>query len=71
MKCSDPKTEELTGSYELGLLSEEKRARFEEHLLSCSACFDELYEAAPLAERLRKGRAVHTRAIDRTGEGRV
>ena len=44
---------ELLSSWELGLLSEEQALSLEAHVLDCDACFDELYAASPVAERLR------------------
>jgi hypothetical protein len=43
---------EWIGAYELGLLSPEERAGFEEHLNSCSACLEELYAQAPIASAM-------------------
>jgi hypothetical protein len=48
-ECADPRMSEWVGAYELGLLSPEERAEFEEHLTSCTACLEELYAQAPIA----------------------
>ena len=53
--CKDPQAGKLIGSYELRLLCEKERRRFETHLLRCDACFRELYDMVPVARRLRKG----------------
>jgi hypothetical protein len=55
MTCTDPEIGKLIGSYELGLLDEEEQRRFEAHLQTCHACFRDLYDMAPIAERVRQG----------------
>jgi len=46
--CRDPEMTRLRGAYELGLLSGSERSRFEDHLLHCNECFEDLYETASL-----------------------
>jgi hypothetical protein len=41
-ECTDKMTGTLLHSYELGLLSEPERTRFELHLVECKHCLDEL-----------------------------
>nr|MBN2278292.1 zf-HC2 domain-containing protein [candidate division Zixibacteria bacterium] len=45
--CTDPETGRLLHAYELGLLSEEERDRFETHLIGCRFCHDQLVRFAP------------------------
>lgn len=40
--CIDTQTGLLLHAYELGLLPEQERARFETHLIECDCCYDEL-----------------------------
>jgi hypothetical protein len=54
MSCTNKNIGELIGSYELGLLSEEEKLRFESHLLECEYCFQSLYQAAPITDLVRK-----------------
>ena len=53
MPCTDPTTGQLIGSYELGLLSDEERKRFEAHTLQCEHCFQDLYRTAPLIAKMK------------------
>jgi len=53
INCTEPSIHELLASWELGLLPERDRLRVETHLLTCDACCAELYDSAPVAERLR------------------
>ena len=54
MSCTDKNIGELIGSYELGLLSEDERRKFENHLFECEYCFQSLYENAPITDLVRK-----------------
>ena len=45
--CSDGSVGELLAAYEMGLLSEEDRVRFEQHVVECPTCLAQLYEMAP------------------------
>lgn len=61
MACTDPEIGELIGSYELQLLSEEERKRFEEHVVTCDDCLEDLYRMAPVVKRMQEGRPVQAR----------
>ena len=50
MACTDPELGKLIGSYELNLLSDEERKRFEDHVVTCDECVKELYRMAPVAQ---------------------
>ena len=54
MSCTDRGIGDLIGGYELGLLSDQERERFEDHLLECETCFESLYKMAPLAHLIRE-----------------
>jgi len=54
MSCTDQDIGKLLGSYELGLLSDEEKRQFENHLLECEYCFQSLYEAAPITNLIRE-----------------
>lgn len=41
-KCMDPKIGAFLHAFELGILSQEDNDRFEEHLLKCEFCFNEV-----------------------------
>ncbi len=60
-RCAQPDGDRLLGSYLFGLLDRGERARFEEHLLGCDACFAELERSAPLVATLQ----VHARPLGR------
>ena len=47
VECVDPKTGQWLPGYELGLLAEDERVRFEDHVLGCDSCREELYAMAP------------------------
>ncbi len=64
MSCTDQDAGKLIGSYELGLLSEEERQQFENHLLECEYCFQSLYETAPIANLIREGRLAPSQNVD-------
>jgi len=51
--CLDPQVGVLLSGYELGTLSSEDGARFEEHIEDCTSCLDELYEMSPYSTTLR------------------
>lgn len=46
---SAPRDCDLLAAYELGLLQDEERIRFETHLTRCPDCLEELYAFAPVA----------------------
>ena len=54
MSCTDKNIGRLIGGYELGLLSEEEKRQFENHLLQCEYCFLSLYQAAPITNLVRE-----------------
>lgn len=64
MICTDQDIGKLLGSYELGLLSEEERRHFENHLLECEYCFQSLYETAPIANLMREGKLAPSQNVD-------
>ena len=58
-RCSDEEVGRLLAAYEMGALDADGAARFETHLLRCPACFEDLYEGAPVAAVIRaRGRAL-------------
>lgn len=61
MACTDPELGKLIGSYELGLLSDEERKRFEDHVLTCDECVKDLYRMAPVAQGMLQRRASRRR----------
>lgn len=52
-RCLDLGVGRLLAAYELGLLDEQERARFEAHAGECDWCSEELYRAAPFVTALR------------------
>lgn len=69
MTCKDQNIGELIGGYELGLLSEEEKLQFEDHILDCEYCFQNLYRTAPMANMIREGRLAPTGDIELVDEG--
>ena len=57
MPCTDERTGQLIGSYELGLLSKQERKSFEAHVLKCDHCFQDLYRTAPVVSVMKTGGA--------------
>lgn len=53
MTCANPEIGAMITRYEFGLLNEEERKLFEEHLLFCDACFADFYEFAPVAQAMK------------------
>lgn len=51
--CTNEKQGNLLAAYEMGVLEETDIAVFETHLKECSACCDELYDNAPVANELQ------------------
>jgi hypothetical protein len=68
MTCTDRDIGKLIGSFELGLLSDQEKLRFENHLLECEYCFQDLYRTAPLAALIREGEMAPTGEYDLAGE---
>ena len=64
MSCMDKNIGELIGGYELGLLSDEEKRQFENHLLECEYCFQSLYQAAPITNLLRKEKLAPSQNIE-------
>ena len=58
------------GAYSMGLLEEQDKRAFEEHLAGCPACAAELAELSPMAALLRGAEPVIA-AGDGPGEGKV
>jgi len=46
-ECTDPKIGDLLHAYELKLLDDNEKDRFETHLLSCNYCYNEVKSFAP------------------------
>ncbi len=57
-KCIDKALGDILHAYELGILSEEDRERFEVHLLECRACFEKASSFQDKALYLRKSEDV-------------
>ncbi|MDZ7290862.1 MAG: tetratricopeptide repeat protein [candidate division KSB1 bacterium] len=57
MPCTNPEIGKLIFMYELKLLSDEERERFEDHLLACEHCFDELWRFSPVISGMEEHRA--------------
>ena len=70
MACTDPELGKLIGSYELGLLSEEERKRFEDHAVTCDECVKDLYRMAPVVQGMLDGKAVPTKPQERASRRR-
>ncbi len=56
MKCTNPEIGKLIFMYELKLLSDDERERFEDHLLSCEYCMDEVWRFSPVIAGMEKHR---------------
>jgi hypothetical protein len=63
MSCADKNIGELIGSYELGLLSDEEKRQFENHLLECEYCFQNLLDAAPITDLIRENKLAPSQNI--------
>jgi hypothetical protein len=57
-RCSKPEFEDMLHAFELGLLKDEDRQRFEEHLLDCESCFERAKEFLPAAILLRHDKSL-------------
>jgi anti-sigma factor RsiW len=51
--CRQPELGKLLHAYELGMLSDDDRTRFEAHLLDCEACFGEITQLEGVSSLLR------------------
>jgi len=58
--CTDPEVGRLLAAYDAGILDPPERQAFEQHIASCEACREGLFELAPHVMQLRQhpGRAV-------------
>lgn len=54
MNCKDQEIGKLIGGYELGLLNDEEKQQFENHLLECEYCFQSLYRGAPITSLIHE-----------------
>jgi len=52
-KCTNPAVGRLLARYEFGKVTEQEKKAFEQHLLECEACYEELYSFAPLREIIK------------------
>ncbi len=68
MSCTDQDIGKLIGAYELGLLSEEEKRQFENHLLECEHCFQSLHETAQIANLIREGKLAPSKNVDLQNE---
>jgi hypothetical protein len=70
MNCTYQDIGKLIGGYELGLLTDEEKREFENHLLECEYCFQSLYRTAPLVKMMREGNIAPSRKIELSPEDR-
>jgi hypothetical protein len=68
MTCKDEDIGKLIGSYELGILTEDEKQQFEDHLLDCDHCFQSLYSAAPLVSLIREKKLAPEEDMELTKE---
>ena len=68
MICKDQDIGNLIGGYELSLLSEEEKRRFEDHLLECEHCFQNLYRTTPLSTMIRERKLAPAEAVELVDE---
>jgi len=68
MICTDKDFGKLIGGFELGLLSDEEKLQFENHLLECEYCFQDLYRTAPLIDLMREGEMAPSGVFDLVGQ---
>lgn len=61
--CIDPEIGKLIGRYEFNLLSSEEKEEFEDHLLRCNACFQDLHEFSPAVDTMKKNITVFQKAV--------
>lgn len=69
--CTRPEIGDRLAAYEIGMLEENERAQFEQHLTECSWCTEELYAHAPAAETLRSDPGRHAGMIEAAQAGRA
>lgn len=53
-KCTNPDVGRMLGLYEFGRLSPIEKEKFENHLLECDFCYQELYDFSPAVKTIRK-----------------
>ena len=68
-QCIDEKLGSLITLYELNQLSEKERLRFEEHLLECDFCYQELKGMNPIVFAIRENGAVILKELQGEGLG--
>jgi len=66
-QCVNEEFGKLISQYELGCLSDEERDRFEEHLMECDFCLQELEQMRPIMYTLRRNRAEILEALHQEG----
>jgi hypothetical protein len=65
--CTNEELGRLMTRYEAGQLSDEERDRFEEHLLDCDFCFQELKQMAPFMSAIQRHRVALIDSLHRDG----
>jgi hypothetical protein len=68
MTCTNNDIGKLIGSYELDLLTEKEKRQFENHLLDCDFCLQNLYRTAPIAKMIRERKLAPAGNIDISDE---
>lgn len=68
LECTDEEIGRLITFYELDQLGEKDRCRFEEHILECEFCFQELREMRPVVYIMREQKA---QILERLAQGGV
>ncbi len=61
--CTNPELGNLIALYEFDKLSQEDRDLFEEHLLECDACYQDLYEFSPAVETMKENIKAFRKAV--------
>lgn len=67
LQCTDEKLGRLILLYELDRLDEKDRCLFEDHMMSCPFCLEELEKAEPLMLRMKKDRREILAELERRG----
>ena len=65
-RSDDTRACDLLAAYEMDLLPDGERRRFEDHLAACEDCLEELYAMAPLTRQLKTAPAAYADRIART-----
>jgi hypothetical protein len=71
MSCSNPDIGKLISRYEFNLLSEEEKKIFEEHLLECDACFEDLYSMSKVIETMKNNSEFFITALEHSKRRRL